>query len=634
NLCEGIDRAVQPTPLVEKLNRERLAFLLFQLCQMRGWTPQMLSGLDESDWRELSNKVESFNSLERRRIFHEAYERKYYCAALDAISTHTAHQAEHPRKASRPAFQVLTCIDDREESFRRHMEEIDPQCETLGAAGFFAVAINYRGAADGFYKPLCPAVMVPQHFVQEDVGYTFEGLHRNRTELRKQLGQARHLFQTRSRSFVGGIVAGILGSLATAPLVARVLFPRLSSQINQTFGSLIQPPPVTRLQLERYLDPAGPDNGHIGYRVNEMSDVVVRLLQDIGITRSEQFSRLFIICGHGSSSLNNPHESAYCCGACAGKRGGPNARAFAEMANDWRVRAAVAARGIEIPVDTFFVGSYHNTCDDSVVFFDLDRLPSSHRQDFDRARIAIDEARYRNAHERCRRFSSVPIKITPADALKHVEGRAQDISQVRPEYNHATNAMCLVGRREWSRSLYLDRRAFLTSYDPAQDDEDHSILLRILSAAIPVCAGINLEYYFSCVDHRVYGSGSKLPHNIVSLLGVMEGSASDLRTGLYQQMVEIHEPMRLLFVIESTPAAMLSIMDRNPTIGNLCRNGWVRLAVLDGQSGQMQLFQNGQFIPHEISNGHLEWKASSRECYEGCRSHLPFFAISNSEGRS
>ncbi len=63
---------------------------------------------------------------------------------------------------------------------------------------------------------------------------------------------------------------------------------------------------------------------------------------------------------------------------------------------------------------------------------------------------------------------------------------------------------------------------------PAQDDEEFTILERILQAVIPVCAGINLEYYFSFVDPVGYGCGTKLPHNITSLIGVMNGAGSDL----------------------------------------------------------------------------------------------------------
>ena len=646
-LEQATAQIVQP----ETLSLERRAFLLFQVAQIRGWQPSRLLRLSPSEWSQLVTEIEGFSSIERRRVFHESFERKYRVAALDAFGNHarrcrdlSACMADSgdtsgaTASVKRPSFQIVCCIDDREESFLRHLEEIAPDCETFGAAGFFAVVMNYKGAADSFYKALCPIVVVPNHFVQEDVGYTFEGVHRSRAQMRHRLGRATYLFHTRSRTFLGGIIAGITGSLATAPLVARVLFPHLTSRIRERFGSLLQPPPVTRLQLERFKASPGPDNGHIGFTTEEMADIVTRLLQDIGLTKTESFSRLFVVCGHGSSSLNNPHESAYCCGACAGKRGGPNARAFAEMANDWRIRTMVAERGIEIPEDTRFVGAYHNTCDDSLVFYDLDRLSASHRADFDRARSVFEEARRRNAHERCRRFASAPLSLTPDEALRHVEARAQDLAQVRPEYNHATNALCIVGRRDWTRGLFLDRRAFLTSYDPTQDDDDHSILMRILSAAVPVCAGINLEYYFSCVDPVTFGAGSKLPHNLVSMLGVMEGAASDLRTGLYQQMVEIHEPVRLLFVVETSPAAMLSIMERNETIARLCRGGWVQMAVIDpalsidgsndnDREPQLYLFRNGQFELHELSTLELPQRATSRECYQGNRDHLPFFSI-------
>lgn len=611
---------------------ERQAFQLFQVAQMLGWTPLELQQLSNSQWKQLSEEVEEFSGIERRRTFHEAYERKYRHAALNALAVHAARRKDIPSFCGeRPSFQIVTCIDDREESFRRHLEEVQPMCETFGAAGFFAVAMYYRGAADGFYKPLCPGVITPDHYVQEDVGYTFEGVHQGRAELRRQLGLAGRAFHTRSRTIVGGLFAGIVGSLATAPLVAGVLFPHLTARIRRRFGSLLQPPPVTRLQLERYAASPGPADRHIGYSIDEMAEVVVRLLQDIGLTKAECFSRLFVVCGHGSSSLNNPHESAYCCGACAGKRGGPNARAFAQMANDWRVRAKVAEQGIVIPDDTTFVGAYHNTCDDSVVFYDLDQLPSSHREEFESARATIEQARRRNAHERCRRFVSAPLDLSMKDALRHVEARAQDISQARPEYNHATNALCIVGRRDWTRGLFLDRRAFLTSYDSRQDDEQNSILLRILSAAIPVCAGINLEYYFSCVDHSAYGSGSKLPHNIVSLLGVMEGTSSDLRTGLYQQMVEIHEPLRITFVIETTPEAMLSIMDRNPAIARLCRGCWSHLAVIDPETSKIQVFRHGGFQQFEGNVSDLQEVESSLECYQDERDHLPFFSIAETE---
>ena len=644
----------------------RESFLLFQVAQLLGWTAQELAQMNPSQWYELHVELTRFGDLDRRQVYQEAFERDYRHRALDALGL-TVQKNRRARTDSKlqTSFQIVTCIDDREESFRRHLEEVDSSCETFGAAGFFAVAIYYRGAGDAFYKPLCPGVITPGHYVQEDVGYSFEGIHQSRAKLRSRLGVASYAFTTQSRNVLGGLLAGVAGSLATAPLIARVLAPRLTSRIRKRFGTFLQPPPVTNLHLERYEEPPGPDETHIGYRVDEMAATVVRLLQDIGAASPDRLSRLFIVCGHGSSSLNNPHESAYCCGACAGKRGGPNARAFAQMANDYRVRERAKQLGVTIPDDTWFVGAYHNTCDDSVVFYDLDRLPASHRNEFDQARDAIEEARARNAHERCRRFGSAALDLSFEEALRHVEGRAEDISQARPEYNHATNALCIVGHRWWSRGLFLDRRAFLTSYDSTTDDENATILKRILAAVVPVCAGINLEYYFSKVDFARYGSGSKLPHNLVGLLGVMEGTSSDLRTGLYRQMTEIHDPLRITFVIEATPETLLSVMDENPTIGGLVRGGWVHVATIDPRSSavpaenlqaislggdhrattlnlggdhrattlnlggdhrataRMHRFEDGRFIEHQVESDALKTAASSLDCYEGHRDNRP-----------
>jgi uncharacterized protein YbcC (UPF0753/DUF2309 family) len=597
------------------------AFLVFQLAQVRGWSPVDLHGLGPGGWTRLVREIEEFGDFDRRRILHRAYERRYRVQALDAI---TLHRTEPPRR-SQPSFQIITCIDDREESFRRHLEEIDPACQTFGAPGFFAVPIYYQGAAEAHYRPLCPIVMKPQHWVREEVAYSLMSSSRQRSEARRRLGTASHQWHLQSRTFLGGILTAFLGSLASVPMVMRILLPRMTAELRQRFGGLIQPPAVTELHVERINDPPGPTEEHLGFSVGEMASAVERLLRDIGLTRG--FSRIVFVLGHGSASLNNPHESAYCCGACSGGRGGANARAFAQMANDPDVRELLHSRGLVLPESTVFVGGYHNTCDEDVTFYDLDRIPWSHRKDFEASRDVIDAARARNSAEKSRRFESARLDLSAAEALEHVQTRAEDLSQVRPEYNHATNAVCVVGRRSRTRGLFLDRRAFLNDYDPHQDDAQNTILARILGAAIPVCAGISLEYYFSCVDDVGYGCGSKLPHNIASLLGVMEGAASDLRTGLSRQMVEIHEPIRILFVIETTPAGMQSIIDRNPAVAQLVRNEWVQLAVLDPDSSQLQVYNRGRFEPYQPESDSLPVAPSSRAWYGGCRDHLGFARI-------
>jgi uncharacterized protein YbcC (UPF0753/DUF2309 family) len=300
---------------------------------------------------------------------------------------------------------------------------------------------------------------------------------------------------------------------------------------------------------------------------------------------------------------------------------------MAQILNDPRVRQGLAARGLIIPEETVAVGGYHNTCDDSVIYFDVDRIPTSHRALFESAREQIELACERNAHERCRRFYSAPLSLSFGAAREHVQGRAEDLAQVRPEFGHATNAITIVGRREWTRGLFLDRRAFLTSYDPAQDDAEGTILTRILQAVFPVCSGISLEYYFSHVDNVGFGCGTKLPHNLAALLGVMDGASSDLRTGLPWQMVEIHEPVRSLFLIETSPESMLLIMDRNPGIARLCRNEWILLALIDPARGAVSVFRNGVFQPYQAQASVLPRAASSADWYRAWRDHLEFAEI-------
>lgn len=607
-------------PAIDSRGDEQLAFTIFQLAQILGWLPSRLLQLSQSDWSAVVGEISQFTSFQRRRLYHQAYERRYRNQALDALSVHTQY-----RLPDQVPFQIICCIDDREESFRRHLEEVAPECETFGAPGFYGVAMYYQGAAEAHYRPLCPVVITPKHYVREKVVEAHWQDHQRRSESRRALGRASHRVHLGSRGFLMGMFTALGGSLASIPLIFRVLLPHTTAKVLDRFSGWLRPPAETDLTLHRQSEEPGSDEDSLGYSLEEMASVVERILSDIGLTSN--FSPLVVVTGHGSSSLNNPHESAYNCGACSGGRGGPNARAFAHMANDIRVREQLARRGIAIPAETWFVGAYHNTCNEEVIYYDLQHLPKRLVDSFQIVRDQIEEATQRNAHERCRRFESAPLDLSPEEALRHVEARSSDLAQARPEYNHATNSLCIVARRNRTRGLFLDRRSFLQSYDPTQDDVEGTILHRILQAAIPVCAGISLEYYFSTVDVAGWGCGSKLPHNITSLLGVMEGAASDLRPGLSRQMVEIHEPMRILCVIETTPRVMQAILDRDPNIHRLCLNEWVQLALLSPESNQVFLLHNGKFESYDPESTQLPVVMSSQDWYRGWRENLEFAQI-------
>lgn len=607
--------------------RQVKAATLFEVAQLIGLPSADLKSMSVKDFSRLHNEISSCNDLERRRIFQKAYERRHERQILIPLRKHRTLPSLRP-PGDRLAAQVFFCIDEREESIRRHLEEVDPQIETLGAAGFFGVAIDYRGLDDPHGVSLCPVVVKPGHSVVEQPMAGQGHLHEKRQTLRKTWANLGWSHFVSSRTLVRGwLSTATLGFFSIFPLAIRVLSPLSYANLTKFLNKRFLPEPRTELTFMRNDEESRTATEGLlkGFTIQEKVDRVAGVLESAGLRRG--MARLVVILGHGSTSLNNPYESAYCCGACGGYSGGPNARLFATMANHPAVREGLRERGILIPDDTWFVGGYHDTCSDEIEFFDLERMPSDHGGDLARVRASLDQARSRSAHERTRRFELSPWIATPEQALRHVQERSEHLGEPRPEYGHCTNAVAIVGRRDLTRGLFLDRRSFLISYDADQDAEDQA-LARILAAVIPVCGGINLEYYFSTVDNGGYGSGTKLPHNISGLMGVMNGYQGDILTGLPLQTVEIHEPVRILFVVETTPERLMPVIHANPELTEFVENRWIRLSTIDPTSGEIQVYRGkGNFAKLEGDEEPLPIATSSIEWYEGRREHLPLARI-------
>ncbi len=602
----------------------------FEMAQLTGIDAATLRALPAERRDLLARELRAFGDLERRRLFQKAYERRHERQVLIPLRKHRALPPLRP-PGDRLAAQVFFCIDEREESIRRHLEEADPQIETFGAAGFFGVAVDYCGLDDPRGVSLCPVVVKPGHAVVEQPVAEHAHLHEQRRARRRTWAAMAWNNFISTRTLVRGwLSTATLGFLSIFPLAARVLSPLNYARLIRSLNKRFLPEPRTELTFMR--DDA---EGRVategllrGFTVQEKVERVAGVLGAAGLRRG--MARLVIVLGHGSTSLNNPYESAYCCGACGGYSGGPNARLFAMMANQPAVRARLREKGVVIPEDTWFLGGYHDTCNDDIEFFDLERLPLAHAGDFNRARASLDQARRRSAQERARRFEAAPLGLDAEAGLHHAQERAEHLGEPRPEYGHCTNAAAFVGRRETTRGLFLDRRAFLISYDAAQDPENEA-LARVLGAVIPVCAGISLEYYFSTVDNERHGSGSKLPHNITGLMGVMNGYQSDLRTGLPLQTVEIHEPVRILFVIETTPVRLMPVIHANPELTELVENRWIRLSTLDPDDGHVEVYRGGGVWERLDSDEEpLPVTASSMDWYEGRREHLPLARIERS----
>lgn len=581
-----------------------------------------VASLSESEWAAFSSEVKAFNGLERRRILHLAYERAHEREILRGLASHRKYRGlfDQPQ---RPPVQVFFCLDEREESMRRALEEANPLVETYSAAGYFGVAVDYKGIDDPHGAAFCPVVVKPKHAIVEQPKAGDTELLESRRWRRRVLGLLmRNSFVSSKTMLRGWLSTATLGLLSAVPLIGNLLAPRRYALLRDWLNKAFLPEPRTELTLMRNTKQSqGAVSGLLmGFTAEEKAERVASVLGPAGLVRD--FARLVVILGHGSSSLNNPHESAHDCGACGGRRGGPNARLFASMANRPEVRDLLRGKGIDIPPDTWFIGGYHDTCNDDVELYDLDAIASTHLADLESIRSSLDRARMQNALERARRFESLRANADAERALRHVEERSEHLAQPRPEYGHCTNSVCIIGRRSLTRGLFLDRRAFLVSYD-ANLDPGNEALAALLAAAVPVCAGISLEYYFSFVDNDRYGCGTKLPHNVTSLMGVMDGHASDLRTGLPWQMVEIHEPVRILFVVETTPDRLEKVIETNTALRRLLENRWIRLATIDPASARVHVHRDGRFEEFHEDLERLPVALSSHEWYAGKLQHLP-----------
>ncbi len=290
------------------------------------------------------------------------------------------------------------------------------------------------------------------------------------------------------------------------------------------------------------------------------------------------------------------------------------------------MRAILTERGIDIPASTQFLPVLHDTSRDEFSYFDTEILSESNKIRQEMNNDAFNRALNLNAMERSRRFVLVDSNKNLKKVHEAVKLRSVSLFEPRPELNHSNNTLCIVGRREITRNLFLDRRAFLNSFD-YQVDPKGEHLLGILNAIAPVCGGINLEYYFSRVDNQKLGAGTKLPHNVMGLIGVANGIDGDLRTGLPSQMIEVHDPIRLLAIVEHYPEVVLKTMQINPATYEWFKNEWVRLVVIDPASKKPFLFKNGAFEPYHLANRQLPEVDDLLPVFKKEHTNLPVYEL-------
>ncbi|PEN13069.1 DUF2309 domain-containing protein [Longibacter salinarum] len=517
-------------------------------------------------------------------IWLSAWEETYRQGLLDDLAT-SAHQPT--KETGRPDAQLVFCIDVRSEIIRRHLEATGPY-ETHGYAGFFGIPMEHEAYAPegevGERVKACPPIVDPRHRIAERVAP-------NRSEEAERyngwagLNAARQKLVKTLKNDVAaafGFVEGSGGLFGVAMALRTLLPHKIYDWIQSANERIPRPSSFTEVTVDR--DESLDEEDALAVGLSDQVKVVYAEAAFRLMGWTETFAPIVVFTGHGSQTPNNPFKSSLDCGACAGNPGGPNARVLAAICNDSDVRDALRDRGIDIPDDTVFLAGEHNTTTDEVRLYVDEENPPVDADALARLRADLTKAREKAAAERVGTMDAQLL----SDPSRETERRAADWSETRPEWGLAGNAAFIVGPRRLTNDLDLDGRSFLHSYD-WRVDESGTALETILTGPLVVGEWINMQYYFSTVDNAVYGSGSKITHNVSGKVGVVQGNGGDLMTGLPLQSlyldddVPYHDPLRLFAVLHAPVERVGMILQRQDTLKRLFDHEWVALTVMDPQ---------------------------------------------------
>jgi len=527
-------------------------------------------GLATARLRTIGERPTIRPALARRLVLQDAFDAAEQRRIIEQIRSQPAAPAE---RVGRAEAQAVFCIDVRSEVFRRNLESVTDDVDTIGFAGFFGFAIEYIPLAHDRGETQCPVLLTPGFTVLETVNDPA------RLDEVTEARRLRHHVRKAWKSFKMGAVS----CFSFVGPVGLIYLPKL---FTDGYG---RTRPIRRPEDEALsawavdqkgpsLEP-GPTSANVGIPLESRIQLAEGALRAMSL--ADDLSPLVLINGHGATTVNNPYDTGLDCGACGGHTGEANSRVAVAVLNDPAVRAALVARNLTIPEDTWFVAGQHDTTTDQITLYDRAAVPGTHAARLDALEAQLAEAGHRSRIERARRLG-IPA-AGPIDAA--VIARSADWAQVRPEWGLAGCRAFIVAPRTRTQNLDLGGRSFLHSYDWRQD-EGFGVLELVMTAPMVVASWISLQYFASTVENDLFGSGNKTLHNVVGRLGVLEGNAGDLRVGLPWQSVHDgeglqHEPLKLNVIIEAPIDAMNNVLAAHPSVNDLCQNGWLRLLAMD-----------------------------------------------------
>ncbi|MEO5613892.1 MAG: putative inorganic carbon transporter subunit DabA, partial [Cypionkella sp.] len=233
----------------------------------------------------------------------------------------------------RPALQAAFCIDVRSEVFRRVLESVEGGIATIGFAGFFGLRLAHRSFGSDVVEAHLPVLLNP--------GLSSHGSGMPEVE------QAARITARTTRAW-GRFRQAAVSSFAFVEAAGPAYGWKLAKDALGLGAKGVVPQPTP--QLDVALTP------------DEKAATGAAVLKAMSLTTGH--ARLVLLLGHGAQVANNPHESAYHCGACGGYTGEVSSRLLAALLNDAETRAGLPGHGIDMAPDTLFVAGLHNTTTD------------------------------------------------------------------------------------------------------------------------------------------------------------------------------------------------------------------------------------------------------------------------------
>ena len=506
----------------------------------------------------------------------KAMEKSYQARLIEQVQS----QANEIRgnESQIPDAQFVFCIDTRSERIRRAVEDAG-NYETHGYAGFFGIAMDYKHSDKGISHKSCPPIVDSVFEATEEMHperITQAGKFSLYGNLKNALNDFMFALKNNVPASFGYVESS--GFFYGTGLLTKTLAPTFLYRIKERIANYVgRPDWFNQMILSHKKEEASVDAHDL--TTHDKAKIARAAFDLMGW---DHFAPIVVFSGHGSQTSNNPFESSLDCGACAGNKGGHNARLLADICNDPEVRELLAMQyDIDIPEETWFVAAEHNTTTNHIHLFDKS-TPAKYQSQIQKLKSNLVAAQH-TANKEQFNITSENIKKTMHEAHR----RAADWAETRPEWGLAGNASFIIGRRELTSDLNLEARSFLHSYD-WEKDPDGEKLEAILQGPMVVTQWINNHYYFSSVDNDRFGGGTKTTLNVTGKFGVVQGNGGDLKFGLPLESLQEddrvfqHIPLRLTVLIQAPRNRVESIISKHSeTLGNLVKNEWIYLAVLD-----------------------------------------------------